>query len=126
VRARHDRSLRGRRSLKVTFIEPFAALLRNVLGAETMRNVELHEARVQDVTLDLYAELDRDDVLFIDSTHVMKTGSDVCHELFAILPRLASGVLIHFHDIFWPFEYGEEWVLKENRHGTRFMRCGRS
>jgi hypothetical protein len=91
-----------------------------------MRNVELHEARVQDVTLDLYAELDRDDVLFIDSTHVMKTGSDVCHELFAILPRLASGVLIHFHDIFWPFEYGEEWVLKENRHGTRFMRCGRS
>jgi len=101
--------------VKVTLIEPFTALLRDVLGAETMHNIELHEARVQDVDLNVYTELDRGDVLFIDSTHLMKTGSDVCHELFSILPRLASGVLIHFHDIFWPFEYGEEWVLNENR-----------
>src|SRR5260370_28828390 len=44
----------------------------------------------------------------------MKTGSDVCHELFEILPRLAPGVLIHFHDIFWPFEYSEAWGIENN------------
>jgi hypothetical protein len=45
----------------------------------------------------------------------MKTGSDVCHELFNILPALNRGVIIHFHDVFWPFEYPEDWVLLENR-----------
>jgi hypothetical protein len=55
------------------------------------------------------------DILFIDSTHVMKTGSDVCQELFEILPRLKPGVLIHFHDVFWPFEYPAAWVVQENR-----------
>lgn len=108
-----DRYLSGR--VRVTFIEPFADLLRNVLGAGTMREVDLHESQVQDVGLDVYADLAANDLLFIDSTHIMKTDSDVCHELFAILPKLKSGVLIHFHDIFWPFEYGNEWVLKENR-----------
>jgi hypothetical protein len=45
----------------------------------------------------------------------MKTASDVCYELFDILPHLAEGVLIHFHDMFWPFEYPASWVLDENR-----------
>jgi len=54
-------------------------------------------------------------LLFIDSTHVLKTGSDVCHELFNILPVLKKGVIVHFHDIFWPFEYPDDWILKENR-----------
>ena len=45
----------------------------------------------------------------------MKTGSDVCHELFNILPILKSGVFVHLHDIFWPFEYSAEWVVRENR-----------
>ncbi len=45
----------------------------------------------------------------------MKTGSDVCHELFDVLPALQPGVFVHFHDIFWPFEYGPNWIVKENR-----------
>jgi len=39
----------------------------------------------------------------------------VCFELFEILPRLSSGVLVHFHDMFWPFEYPRTWVVDENR-----------
>jgi hypothetical protein len=54
-------------------------------------------------------------VLFIDSTHVLRTGSDVCFELFEILPRLSPGVLVHIHDMFWPFEYPRSWVVEENR-----------
>jgi hypothetical protein len=54
-------------------------------------------------------------VLFIDSTHVSKAGSDVNHELFEILPRLKPGVLVHFHDVFWPFEYPEAWTFESRR-----------
>jgi len=99
----------------VTFVEPHGDLLRQVLGAGTASTIKLHEQRIQDLPVDLFKDLQRNDILFIDSTHVMKTGSDVCHELFEILPTLASGVLVHFHDMFWPFEYGEDWVLRENR-----------
>lgn len=61
--------------------------------------------------LEFFGQLEFGDILFIDSTHVSKAGSDVNYLLFEILPRLKSGVYIHFHDIFYPFEYPEEWVL---------------
>ena len=65
--------------------------------------------------MSVFDELNEGDILFIDSTHVLRTGSDVCFELFEVLPRLAPGVLVHFHDIFWPFEYPRAWVVDENR-----------
>jgi hypothetical protein len=49
--------------------------------------------------------------LFVDSTHVSKTGSDLNCILFDILPSLSSGVIIHFHDVFNNFEYPKEWVF---------------
>lgn len=70
---------------------------------------------VQRVSLDDFTRLENGDVLFIDSSHVAKTGSDVNHLLFEVLPRLAAGVRIHFHDIFLPHEYPPAWVLDENR-----------
>jgi hypothetical protein len=42
----------------------------------------------------------------------MKTGSDLHYELFSIIPSLRPGVLIHFHDIYFPFEYPEAWVFR--------------
>jgi hypothetical protein len=54
-------------------------------------------------------------VLFVDSSHVAKTGSDVNHLCFEVLPRLRAGVRIHFHDIFLPADYPKPWVLDENR-----------
>jgi hypothetical protein len=50
------------------------------------------------------------DILFVDSTHVSRINSDVNRILFEILPSLKSGVYVHFHDIFYPFEYPKEWV----------------
>jgi hypothetical protein len=73
------------------------------------------KARVQDVPLTVFDQLEQGDILFIDSTHILKTGSDLHYELFHILPRLRPGVFIHFHDVFYPFEYPPEWVIEQNR-----------
>ena len=102
-------------NVEVSFIEPYPELLLRLLGDEVAKCVDIHTCEVQKVGLELFTSLDAGDFLFIDSTHVMKTGSDVCHEMFEVLPALKPGVLIHFHDIFWPFQYVAEWVLKDNR-----------
>lgn len=98
----------------LTFIEPHTKLLQEILG-ETAGRYRVLESRVQDVPLREFEELEANDILFIDSTHVLKTGSDVCFELFDVLPRLRKGVIVHFHDMFWPFEYPRGWVVKDNR-----------
>jgi predicted O-methyltransferase YrrM len=62
----------------------------------------------------LFQHLRSNDILFIDSSHEIKPGNDLLHLVFTVLPHLASGVLIHFHDIFLPYEYPREWII-ENR-----------
>jgi len=75
----------------------------------------LVRAKVEDVPLSEFQRLHRGDVLFIDSSHVSKTGSDVNRIVFEILPRLQAGVVIHFHDVFLPNDYPRDWVLGEGR-----------
>ncbi len=70
--------------------------------------------RVQDIPMQLFNSLQRDDVLFIDSSHIAKTGSDVTFLCLEVLPRLSPGVLIHFHDIFIPDDYPRQWVIHES------------
>jgi hypothetical protein len=60
--------------------------------------------------MEIFCGLEENDILFIDSTHVTKINSDVNKIIFEILPKLQKGVLIHFHDIFWPFEYPQTWI----------------
>jgi len=60
-----------------------------------------------------FAKLKENDILFIDSSHVLKIGSDVQYEYLDILPRLSKGVIVHVHNIFLPAEYPKEWVLKD-------------
>ena len=66
---------------------------------------------VQSVPLDLFRTMQVNDVLFIDSTHVVSMDSDVLYECLRILPELAPGVLVHFHDIFTPFDYPKKFVM---------------
>ena len=75
---------------------------------------ELVIKNVQDVPLSEFQKLKADDILFIDSTHVLKIGSDVKYEFLEILPILEKGVIIHFHDIFLPAEYPKNWVLDDH------------
>lgn len=69
----------------------------------------VERVRAEDVPLDRYLELESNDVLFVDGSHVVKTGSDVNFVILEVLPRLRPGVAVHFHDIFLPYEYPPAW-----------------
>jgi hypothetical protein len=99
-------------SVNVTFIEPFPERLQSLLkDADKNREVYHFVPKfIQDVDVNLFTELRENDILFIDSSHVSKIGSDLNHILFEIIPRLEKGVYIHFHDIFYPLEYPKEWI----------------
>lgn len=97
--------------ISLTFIEPYPDRLNAILKEEDRKATTIIESDVQQVPYAVFEQLNAGDILFIDSTHVVKTGSDVNYLLFEILPRLKSGVLIHFHDIFYPFEYPKDWVF---------------
>ena len=101
----------GLTDFRLTCIEPYADRLRSLLRADDRKKVDIVEQKVQDVDVKLFAELEPNDILFIDSSHVMKAGSDVHFEIFNILPVLKSGVVIHIHDIQFPFEHPRSWVL---------------
>jgi hypothetical protein len=70
----------------------------------------LHRTPAQDVPLTVFEELGDGDVLFVDTTHTVKIGSEVNFLVLEVLPRLRPGVVVHFHDIFLPFEYPRHWM----------------
>lgn len=69
---------------------------------------------LQDMDIEYFTQLGENDILFIDSSHVLKINSDVQMEYLEIIPRVAPGVIIHIHDIFLPAEYPENWVKEEH------------
>lgn len=93
-----------------TFIEPHPERLLRLLTVGDLERSSVERRPVQAVPLALFDMLESGDVLFVDSSHVGKFGSDVLHLLFRVLPRLASGVIVHFHDVPWPFEYPRHWL----------------
>lgn len=95
---------------RIVCIEPYADRLKSRLRPEDKSRLTIIETPVQEVAVDTFKSLAPGDILFIDSTHVLKTGSDVNYELFNILPALAPGVVIHFHDMHYPFEYPDQWI----------------
>jgi predicted O-methyltransferase YrrM len=76
----------------------------------------LEHVRAQDVGLEVFAKLQAGDVLFVDTTHTVKLGSDVNHIVLDVLPALAPGVLVHVHDIFLPYEYPRKWAEESGLH----------
>jgi len=75
----------------------------------------LIEQRVQDVELSELTALGENDILFIDSSHALKIGSDVRFLFLEVIPRLAPGVVVHVHDVFLPAEYPRQWVMGDHR-----------
>lgn len=94
--------------IELTFIEPRPNRLNKLL--KKMDKIQLKECDLQDVDLEIFDTLCSGDILFVDSSHLVKRGSDVNRIFFDILPRLKSGVNIHFHDIMSDFEYPMEWI----------------
>ncbi len=98
------------RCLEFTFIEPFPDRLFGLLSPEDKQTARIEIKGVQDVEEGVFTFLEANDILFVDSSHVAKIDSDVVHIIFQILPRLQKGVVVHFHDIPWPFEYPKHWI----------------
>jgi Methyltransferase domain len=103
-----DKALSRNQTGKLTCIEPFPEP--RLVEAEL--DIELVPKRVEEMDLEFFSRLEANDILFIDSSHTVKFGSDVCYEFLEILPNIAPGVWIHVHDIFFPHDYPAEWLLK--------------
>ncbi len=96
---------------QIAFVEPYPDLLLKYITPEDRSRFQIEKKFVQDVPIEFFAALDENDILFIDTSHVSKVGSDVNFIFFEILPALKKGVIVHFHDIFYPFEYPEERIF---------------
>lgn len=98
------------KSASVTCIEP------NPWGPlRGLAKIRLIQQRVQSVACSVFEELGENDLLFIDSSHTVKPGSDVNYLVLEVLPRLRPGVIVHIHDIQFPFDYRRQ-VLKTYFH----------
>ena len=95
-------------SCRQVCIEPYANPWLESTGAEIVRE------RVEHVDLELFKSLQANDILFIDSSHVIRPFGDVLREFHEIVPSVAPGVLVHIHDVFTPKDYPAKW-LKEDR-----------
>ena len=95
------RNANENRSIAAVFcIEPYPS--------PTLKNfseVSLQKSRVQEVDLSYFDRLESGDLLFIDSSHAVKTGSDVPFLYLEVIPRLKPGIFIHIHDIYLPYIY---------------------
>jgi predicted O-methyltransferase YrrM len=115
AKALHHNEDDGSPPCKYTVCDPFP-------GAEVRRGVpgvtRLITEPVQSVPLEVFGALEANDILFIDSSHVLKIGSDVQYEFLEVIPRLKPGVVVHIHDIFMPAEYPQAWVVKQHRFWT--------
>jgi len=90
-------------------IEPYEAEWLEKLGVTTIREP------VERLDKSLFRRLEKNDILFIDSSHMIRPQGDVLFEYLEILPILRSGVLIHIHDVFTPKDYLDEWISQEVR-----------
>lgn len=92
---------------EAVFVEPFPG--------SRLEGIELGgrflQKKAQEVDLEVFESLEEGDILFLDTTHVIKCQNDVEFEFRRVLPRLRAGVLVHIHDIFTPYDYPAEWVI---------------
>lgn len=100
-------------SIRFTFIEPYPDRLFSLLREQDNERCKIIQDKVQNIPIATFKELEKNDILFIDSSHVSKIGSDVNFLIFEVLPNLKPGVVVHFHDVLWPFEYPKDWVVNK-------------
>jgi predicted O-methyltransferase YrrM len=98
---------------RITSIDPFPPSYLTERPSFT-----LMQSKVEHVPLSTFEALAENDILFIDSSHVVRIGGDVIYEILEILPRLKPGVVIHIHDIFFPNPYPKVWTIDYRRFWT--------
>lgn len=101
---------------ELSCIEPYAHDWLEKTGMNIIRQ------RVETISPERFDSLGRNDILFIDSSHVVRAQNDVVYEYLQILPRLKSGVLVHIHDIFSPRDYPRKWLIENNNQwGEQYL-----
>ena len=98
--------------VEITCIEPYPHPF--IKKMRDKGHIHLLESDLQEIELTLFSTLEENDILFIDSSHVGKHKSDVLFYFSKIFPLLRKNVLIHIHDIFFPYDYPQSW-LEEGR-----------
>ena len=88
-------------------IEPYENDWLNYFDAEVIRSL------IEECDLKIFDTLEENDVLFIDSSHIIRPQGDVLKEYLEIIPRLKKGVVIHVHDIFSPRDYLDQWIRED-------------
>lgn len=88
-------------------IEPYEMPWLEKIGIPVIRK------KVEEVSIDNFVELGENDILFIDSYHIIRPQGDVLFEYLELLPSLKAGVIVHIHDIFSPRDYLPEWIIDE-------------
>jgi hypothetical protein len=86
-------------------IEPYEVPWLEKIGVEVLRK------KVEDVGVEFFRQLEANDILFIDSSHIIRPQGDVLFEYLELLPTLNRGVIVHIHDIFSPRDYLAGWVV---------------
>lgn len=94
---------------KITCVEPYENIWLNHLDIKILRK------KIEEVDENYYLKLKSRDILFIDSSHVIRPQGDVLKIFLEIIPKLKKGVIVHIHDIFTPKDYPDKWIVKENK-----------
>ena len=102
-------NIRDGHPVEMTSVDPEPRITLPDRLASTVRP---ERADVRDLALERFLALEADDVLFVDTTHTVKLGSEVNRVVLEVLPRLRPGVLVHFHDIFLPYDYPRAWLAR--------------
>lgn len=97
--------------LQITCIEPYPSKF--LKDKKRIGKITLISKKAQEVQQNVFTKLEEGDLLFIDSTHTVKPGSEVNYLILEILPRLKKNVYIHFHDIYFPYDYGRNILTKD-------------
>jgi len=104
-----NRSENANQTIEHICIEPFEQPWLEKMPAKIIRD------KVENLSVEIFQSLRENDILFIDSSHMIRPQGDVLFEYLEILPILSPGVLVHIHDIFTPKDYLDEWVLKDHK-----------
>ncbi len=105
-------------ALDFTCIEPYPP---DFLAGGVEGITRLIDSKVEEVPVETFLSLSAGDILFIDSSHAVKTGGDVVFLFQEVLPRLSPGVVIHIHDIFLPADYLQEWVFSGRAWNEQYL-----
>ena len=110
------------KNIGVTVVDPQPDVLRSVMKKGDAEKVKLIAKRLHEVPIDTtFSTLTSGDLVVLNSSHVSKTGSDVNHFVFNVLPKLKTGVHVNVNAVYYPFEYPQGWVLEGRAFNEAYL-----